>query len=290
MKRRIFAALLLGLLGAIALGATHFIALLQRVQRAQLERALPQVEYLQGPRGRIYRAIGGQGPTMVLLHGFGDQAGGWSQVAGPLSERWRVVAIDLAGHGLSEPSTPPLAMADLMTSVEIATKDLGDDLTFVGNSLGGWVSLRFALEHPERVKQLLLVNSAGMPHKVDKAVLLPWTRERVLERNQAVFGEHTPPNPGFVADQLITLAKDPRLEDLWTNLGSEPRIDGALPKLRTPTALIWGTPDPILPESYAEELRAALDAPEPTWLSGCGHGPQYSCPDRLVQAIEALAL
>lgn len=222
----------------------------------------------------------------MLLHGFGDSAAGWSQVAGPLSASRKLVAIDLAGHGPSAPITPPLAMDDILTSVEIATADLGNDLILMGNSLGGWVAMRFALAHPDRVERLILINAAGLPQAVEKDLLMPRTRARVRERNRAVFGDSPPPAPWFVCDQLIAMAREPKLESLWNNLGLEPRLDAALPALHAPATLIWGTPDPLFPEEYAERLRAALGAQEIRWLPGCGHSPQYSCPARLVELLD----
>jgi pimeloyl-ACP methyl ester carboxylesterase len=134
--------------------------------------------------------------VLVLIHGFGDSASGWSQVVAALAEDYRVVALDLPGHGASGPNAPPLGFDDLEAGLEAALEDQGDRLILLGNSLGGWLATLFALDHPTRVQRLLLLNAGGASWaQLDEQLLLPETRDRQRAKNRAVMGVKAPPVP-----------------------------------------------------------------------------------------------
>ena len=92
---------------------------------------------------------GGGGGAVVLVHGAGDQAGGWAKIAPRLAKSFAVVAVDLAGHGESAPAEGPLPFATLLAGFDGAMKELPQGkVTLVGNSLGAWVATVWAKEHP----------------------------------------------------------------------------------------------------------------------------------------------
>lgn len=259
-----------------------------RFRRATLERALPEHDTFTTSRGTVHRYAGGEGDTLVLIHGFGDSAAGWSRVARALSEHYRVVVLDLAGHGLSDPVKPPLGFDDLVEGVEAALADQGNGLLLIGNSLGGWMAMRFALDHPDRVHRVLLLNSGGASWAdVPDALLLPSTREEQRIKIVAMFGpDNTPRVPDFMLDQLVARGQDPRLLSLWNEIAHGMHLDDELAELRTPVELLWGTPDPFLPlEAYAKPLLEALPNAELHTLDGCGHASQYSCPQQLTELV-----
>lgn len=272
--------------GAYALG-TRAVEFGIWAQQAVLESVLPEHDVFETERGEVHRYAGGEGPVLVLIHGFGDSASGWAQVVPALAEHFRVVTLDLPGHGASDPAEPPLGFDDLEAGVEAALADQGDELTLLGNSLGGRLAMMFALEHPTRVRRLLLLNAAGGSWaQVDEGLLLPKTRERQREKNRVLLGDKAPPAPGFLLDQLIEHGRDPRLLSLWADHENERYLDEQLPTLDLPVELLWGTPDPFFPaDAYADRLRDALPDARLHLLEGCGHTPQYSCPGALVQLI-----
>ncbi|MEM9731041.1 MAG: alpha/beta hydrolase [Myxococcota bacterium] len=259
-------------------------------QQHELEAALNEHDTLQTERGSIHRYAGGDGRVLVLIHGFGDRAGGWAQVAPTLAERYRVVSLDLPGHGASDPASPPLQLQDLTSGLEAALADQGDQLVLLGNSLGGWLALNYALDHPERVDHVVLLNAAGAswwsgPSK--KRLLLPTTRDEQREKLAAVLGERAPAMPGFLLDQLVALGNDSRHEDLWNDVtDGNHYLDERLPSLIPSTTMLWGTPDPFFPfDSYATRLSQELPNTELHTLEGCGHAPQYSCPEELASLV-----
>src|SRR5688572_9216575 len=119
---------------------------------------------LRGVRMRWFE--GGEGPPVVLLHGFGGAASNWTLVAPPLVVRHRVLVPDLPGHGGSPPlAAPPVTLdpfADRVAQLlEARDSDSRAPVLAVGHSLGGVVALRLAIRHPHLVRGLLLAGCAG---------------------------------------------------------------------------------------------------------------------------------
>ncbi|MCZ6805886.1 MAG: alpha/beta fold hydrolase [Deltaproteobacteria bacterium] len=265
---------------------TRAVELGIRAQQAFLESVLSEHEAFETDRGVVHRYSGGEGDVLVLIHGFGDSASGWSQVVRTLAEHYRVVTLDLPGHGASDPDAPPLGFHDLEAGLDAVLRNEGDRLILLGSSLGGWLATRFAIDHPERVRRLLLLNAAGASWvEHGEELLLPRTRAQQRAKNRALLGTKAPPAPDFLLDQLIEHGRRPRLQSLWVEQQGH-FLDEQLPELRIPVDMLWGTPDPFFPiDSYAERLLETLPDARLHRLDGCGHAPQYSCPDLLTELV-----
>ena len=115
-------------------------------------------------------------PPIVLLHGWGCTAYAWRHIAGPLADAgWRVLAVDLRGHGLSDrPADPALYTRDAMVAHVSATMDaLGiAHAPIIAHSMGGMVGTALALKAPHRVPRIVLLGSVGFGI-VDRAA---WTQ------------------------------------------------------------------------------------------------------------------
>ena len=127
-------------------------------------------------RSFAYRQAGA-GPLLVLVHGLAGTMGTWKAVVDELATRCTVVAVDLPGHGRSE----PLPGDSSIGTYANALRDLLDELghrtaTVVGHSLGGGVALQFAYQYPQRCERLVLVSSGGLGVEVSailRAAALP---------------------------------------------------------------------------------------------------------------------
>ncbi|MFT7521045.1 MAG: abhydrolase domain-containing protein 6, partial [Kiritimatiellia bacterium] len=282
---------------AIAVPAGLFVADPMGVarwgQRQALSSALPDHRVLDGARGDLHTWRGGQGdgPTVVLVHGFADAGSGWTDVARRLAQHHRVMVVDLPGHGLSEPSGAPLAYADVSEGLNKAMESVQGPIVLVGNSMGGWLIMQHALDHPERVGRVIVVNGAGMRWKVDGDLLMPQTLKAIRAKNKVILGDATPDLPDFMLHAMIEVTRSPRYLALFDDLDASNghHLDARLPSMKPAVSLIWGEGDAFFPhDTYAQRLSELLPgAPPVQTLPGCGHAPQYSCATLLADRIEA---
>ena len=226
---------------------------------------------------------GGQGPTLVLLHGAGDQAGTWSDVAEALAPRYRLVIPDLAGHGASAPSEGPISVAQVLRGVEaILSQGPQDPVIIVGNSLGAWVALLYAHEHPDRVARIVLVNGGALRGDRSDLSLTPKTREEAAALMTQLRDPKAGPIPGYVLDDVVRAAQTGPLSRLVQTAGEMETLllDGKLHEIKAPVHLLWGESDKLFPLSYAERMMRELPASRLTTIPGCGHVPHVECPTR----------
>jgi len=126
-----------------------------------------------GQKIRYHEA--GQGPSLIFLHGLGSDSGIWAPNIGAASERYHVYALDQIGFGDSD---KPLIDYKIQTFVEFLQGFMQalaiPKASLVGNSLGGWIAADFAVQHPDMVDKLVLVDAAGM-RRVGGPTSLPST-------------------------------------------------------------------------------------------------------------------
>ncbi len=128
----------------------------------------PQDRYVQvGQINTRYWTEGDKGTTVILLHGIGSSVETWTYNISVLAQHHRVYAVDLVGAGRSDkpPATYSLTylaqfVLGFMDAMSIECASL------VGNSLGGGVALQFALNFPQKVEKLVLVNSLGLGKEI----------------------------------------------------------------------------------------------------------------------------
>lgn len=109
----------------------------------------------------LYYEETGQGPALVFLHGLGSSARDWEEQVDVFSARYRVITVDLRGHGRSDKPAGPYSIPLLARDVATLMEMLGTGAAHVvGLSMGGMVAFQLALDAPERVRSLTIVNSA----------------------------------------------------------------------------------------------------------------------------------
>ena len=227
--------------------------------------------------------------TYVLIHGLGDAGAGWVSVAQGLAKDHHVLILDLPGHGRSTTPRSALAFDDLVAGLHAVLAQTPGQLNLVGNSLGGWVAADYALKHPKRVRELTLINSAGFQWPLEPDEVLPSSRAGIQRKNKVIMGDQAPQLPGLLLDGLVALHNEPWLRPLFDQLMSKaPKLDGRLGTFPGPIQLIWGTPDAFFPVAgYLERVQRERPGMPLTLLDNCGHAPQYSCPDALLDALRS---
>ena len=238
----------------------------------------------------------GQGPDVVMLHGWGLHGGVFARVAGHLAGRFCVHLVDLPGHGAS----PPLADFDADAVADLVASHFPLPVQVVGWSLGGLVAQHWAARHPERVKSLALVSTSPRfvrdetwPHAQERksieavAASLDGAFEQTLER--------------FLALQMMgaPAARD-TLKALRGELFSHGRPQGLLPALelllradaralaagiRCPAALFCGARDAITPIGAGRWLAEALPDAVLYEFPQASHAPFLSHEQDFVRAL-----
>jgi pimeloyl-ACP methyl ester carboxylesterase len=267
--------------------------------RMALGRIGFEKSWLDTPEGRMTVWTGGDGPCMVLLHGAGDQAGAWARMVPPLLEDYRVVIPDLPGHWKSDPRSGPLGIDQVLAGLEtvMATTCSGARCVLVGNSMGAWVAMVYAHDHPDRVDRVVAINGGAIREDNPQVNLFPSTRAEARETMKALMGPATPQVPDFVLDDVIRSARvgpAGRLARRLADAGDEIDaylLDGRLDEVTVPVELVWGDADGLFTLAYAERMLDGLPRARLSTVHGCGHVPHRECPDRTLEVmLAALAL
>ena len=231
---------------------------------------------------------GGNGPTLLLLHGAGDSAGTYSSIVSKLTPTYRVVIPDLAGHGRSAPAEGPLSVGQVLTGLDaVMQQGPQDPAIIVGNSLGAWVALLYARQHPDRVARLVLVNGGALVGDRPDLSLTPKTRDEAAALMTQLRDASSEPIPGFVLDNVVREAQTGPLARLAQTAGEMGQyvLDGKLQEIKVPVDLIWGESDKLFSIAYARRMMAQLPSSRLTTIPACGHVPQQECPSRFGAAL-----
>jgi pimeloyl-ACP methyl ester carboxylesterase len=221
-----------------------------------------------------------QKQTVILVHGLADQAGTWWQTIDVFTG-YHVIAVELPGHGESGPPQGDIDIEMFRKSIEFVMKRSHGPVILVGNSLGGYVSLQYALEHPDQVMQIVAIDAAGMPMEIDPDVFMPKDREAMAKTMFKVTGPNTATIPGFVLDDIRESIMDGATPRVWKALRDGGPLDQDLGKIAVPTTVIWGDQDGLIPVSDGRAMAKIIPGANYIEIAGCGHSPQATCADEL---------
>jgi pimeloyl-ACP methyl ester carboxylesterase len=227
---------------------------------------------------------GGAGDTIVMVHGANDQAGSWFSVAPALAQTHRVILPDLTGHGESAPKDGPIPLSLIIERLGAVIGDT-QNITLVGNSLGGWIAMLYALKHPTQVARLVLESSGGLSRPLS-VPLVAHTREEAVPILRAVHGPDYQP-PEWVIEALVQRSSGSPMLRLTELV--EHNIEPRLGEIRQPATLIWGADDGVLPLTYAKALQQAIPNASLTIIEGAAHIPHMQQPERFLQCLTAIS-
>src|ERR1041385_3423114 len=149
--------------------------------------------------------------------------------------------------------------------------------------MGGWVSMLYASEHPERVSHLILEDASGMAWDMRHVPLFPQDREQAIKLLRMVVGPDAP-----IADETIEFvlhAKDlPQQRVIEAGI-LEWLVDTRLSKLTMPVTLIWGAHDGLLPLAYAKTLQSRIAGSQLHVIDSVAHIPHRQAPDEFLRLL-----
>lgn len=250
----------------------------------------------------------GQGPPLILLHGYGGSMWQW-EYQQPLTAQFRVITPDLIGSGLSDKPAIDYRPEELIDSIRGLMDELGlSTATLIGNSMGGGVAIGMALTYPERVHRLVLID--GLPDHVRERLVSPLMQRAInthapawLARFGALFlGNRT------MEAVLKEIVYDPRLvtplvldrsnrnrqrADMITPLLSlrnslplwEQHFAPRLKDIRHSTLILWGEHDRLFPPQVGRDLLTIIPHSKLIVIPDAGHIPQWEQPQAVNRHI-----
>lgn len=223
----------------------------------------------------------GEGQPIIVLHGL---MGGLSN--------FDTVTSFFAGNGYKVviPELPIYTMSLLKTNVKSFAKYLREFVDFkafenvilLGNSLGGHIGLYHTKLYPEKVKAIIITGSSGL---YESAMGGGYTKRSdydvIKKKAQAVFYDPKVATKAIVDDVYASVNDRNKLVKTLAIAKSAIRHNMAkdLPKMQTPTCIIWGKNDTVTPPEVAEEFHDLLPNSDLFWIDKCGHAAMMEHPD-----------
>ena len=251
-----------------------------------------------------------QGIPVVLVHGSGGSLHNWEPLAERLGEDYRIITYTQPGHGLTGPHPrDDYSFAGMAEALDLVVREL-DLETFVlgGNSMGGWVAWRYALDNPDRVSALLLLDASGAPlpeseptpqlplayrlaqNPVGRLAIQHYTPRRMVERTAYDYVAVKSVMDDAAVDRYWELLRYPgnrRAAALRLITDREAEYADRLSEIAAPTLILWGAEDAPTPVAMARSFEARLPNAETVIYDGVGHLPMEEAPDRTARDIDA---
>jgi len=253
---------------------------------------------------RIHYQEKGAGAPLVLLHGYMASTFAWKEVFDPLSQQFRVIAVDLKGFGFSgkpDGDYTRRAQGDLVVRLLDHLK-IGQAI-LCGSSMGGEVSMNVAVRRPDRVSALILVDSGGVTVSgggsvspgvtqwpvVGPAIAALALTSDSLVRNGLRMNFY---DDSMVTDEQVTAYYRPlktrdgqRAAMLARAQASINPIEPEIGKIKQPTLIVWGAEDELIPLEAGRRLNSLIAGSRLVVFDKCGHLPQAEMPGRFAGEV-----
>ncbi len=233
----------------------------------------------------------GQGRPITFLHGLVGLNDHWEGVVERVCHQNRCVLFEIPLLQLRGDDCSIRSVTRM--TVDFLRDYVGGPSVLVGNSFGGHVALKIALEHPELVSGLVLAGSSGLLERTMVSTLTPrvsrdWLERKIGElfhdksfmREADLDRAHRELTDRGGARAMIKLSSSARKDYLGERIH----------EVTTPTLLIWGRQDIVTPPEAAAEFQHKLRDSRMAWFERCGHAPMIECPDQFAEALLAFSV
>lgn len=268
------------------------LSVLRAVGRATLLTGGIHSHYAQVGGYRVHYYEGGEGPPLVFVHGLGAESLNWVPAMLDLRHQFHVYAIDLLGHGDTQKPdiTYSIEQQSEMLRQFLATQNI-KSADLVGVSMGGWVVLKLAIEHPEVVSRLVVADSAGLKFQTNINVksFLPATPDEFAAFMAMLTPRHYHVPYPVERDFLHQVAEHAwitrRIFDSF--LTYQDVLDGKLAGIKAPVLVIWGKEENLIPMSVGEQMKQQLPNSSLLICADSGHLAVYECWNKLEPDVAA---
>jgi pimeloyl-ACP methyl ester carboxylesterase len=263
--------------------------------RWRLWREGVRSEYVEagGYRLHYFEAGRPEGTPLLLVHGLGARGEDWRAMIPAMAKAgFHVYVPDLPGYGRSSKPTDAsysiameeAAVVAFAQAVHVPRADVG------GWSMGGWISMKLALDHPEMVDRLVVYDSAGIyfPASFGPELFVPGDAPGVT-RLMKILSPHPGPMPEFVMRAVIRKI----MRNGWVvqrsmsaMTGGRDLLDFRLHDIGQPTLVVWGGADELIPLSVGKKIHEGIPNSSLAVVDGCGHLAPLECWEPVTKATE----
>jgi abhydrolase domain-containing protein 6 len=245
---------------------------------------------------------GGQGETILLLHGFQSNKDIWIRMAKQLTKHYHVIAIDLPAHGDSNILMDKSYTVPEQAKRVIAIMDklqLTQSVHVMGHSMGGAIAFHVAYLAPSHVKSLALMSSAGVvsPQPSELYLRNQKGENPLIVRNEEdykkmlAFTMSDPPyipSPVIATLTRIAMSRENIGEKIYQELNLKYSLnpEEVLPQIKVPTLVLWGKEDKVINVSSADVFKRLIPQSQVVVFDKVGHAPQLERTKEAAQAYE----
>lgn len=305
------------ILGGILLLAALVTAAFWLLSGPDIPRAVLEAKYGKPPSEFVMLPDGARAhirdrgprnaPALVLIHGSNASLFTWEPWAKRLQNQFRVVTMDMPGHGLTGavPNKDYSQEGMVKFTLEVVNRLDLQRFAIGGNSMGGAIAARFAEEHPDRVSHLILVDSGGLPAREGVRIPLAFRLAKVPFINRLLL--HITPrslvveglNDAIARKKIITH----RMVDMYWDfarmagtreatlsrfrLPPDDAVRDHIHDIKAPTLILWGKDDSLVPVKIAQAFGAAIPGSKVIVYPHTGHLPQEEAAEKSSEDVRA---
>ncbi len=248
---------------------------------------------LPGDGGKVHARVAevGSGRPVVFLHGLAGLNEHWEDVVRRVKDRVRCVMLEVPLLELKGADCSLDGVVGL-TARFLERHLAGERAVLVGNSFGGHVALRIALDRPDLVGGLVLAGSSGLNERtlmrdIQLRPTREWLRRKILELffDESVLRESD-------VDRAFAELSDRRRARAMVKLSRTARrnhLGDRISAIKCPTLIIWGREDIVTPPDAADEFHRAIRDSRVVWVDRCGHAPMLERPEEFARALREFA-
>lgn len=273
--------------------------------RALIERYMfPDSRFLSVDGIDVHCRITGKGEPVLLLHDAQSSLHTWAEWTEELSKKYRVISVDLPGFGLTGPHPRGSYSAFMYAAFvdSLATRLDLPKFHLAGCGLGAQIAWFYAVDHPEKLLHLILLDAPGFEEKSTPAIIwlartpvLNGVMTRITPRSfvrimlEDIYADHDMVNDSLVQrhfELLLRTGNRQAFVDRSSVSENRPPVD-IVERITTPTLILWGAEDTRLSPEYAYEFHRRIRGAALRIYRNTGHWPQEENPGQTVADVMA---
>jgi pimeloyl-ACP methyl ester carboxylesterase len=234
--------------------------------------------------------IGGGGENFLILHGWNGSSDSWRKIIEILEIKYKVICPDFPGFGKTETPKIPWSLNDFVEWLKEFTEKLNlKEFFLLGHSFGGRVAIKFSIFYPEKVKKLILLNSAGIKPEwgLKEKIIFQISKigNAIFSKNHFFRFKDGARNFFYRIARIKDYSKAKGVMKETMKKIVEEDLLPEIPKIQNETLILWGEKDKIIPLKYAFLFKEKIKNSKLEILPKIGHSPHLEDPEKLAEIL-----